>query len=83
MSARAELNGCNPAPQALPANGAVSGVRYSGCLEDAEVVFYTIDGGGHTWPGGHPLPEWIAGYTSMDINASETMWAFFNQYTLP
>lgn len=83
MSIRAELNGCDPEPQALPASGAVSGVRYTGCVEDAELVFYTIDGGGHTWPGGHPLPEWIAGYTNMEINASETMWAFFQQYTLP
>jgi len=52
-------------------------------MDDAEVVFYTIAGGGHTWPGGRPLPEWIAGYTNMDINASETMWEFFQQYTLP
>jgi polyhydroxybutyrate depolymerase len=83
MAARAELNDCGPTPLALPANGEVNGVRYTGCLEDAEVIFYTIEGGGHTWPGGNPLPKSIAGYTSMDISASETMWAFFEQYTLP
>lgn len=83
MSERSELNGCDPTPLSLPSSGAVSGVRHTSCLKDAEVIFYTIEGGGHTWPGGHPLPEGIAGYTNMDINASETMWAFFKQYTLP
>ena len=83
MNARAELNGCDTTPQTLPATAAVSGVRYADCMDDAEVVFYTVAGGGHTWPGGNPLPKWIAGYTNMDINASETMWEFFEQYTLP
>lgn len=83
MSERAELNGCKATPETLPAVGEVSGVHYTDCLEDAEVIFYTIEGGGHTWPGGHPLPEWITGYTSMDISASETMWVFFKQYSLP
>lgn len=83
MRTRAELNGCDTTPDTLPATGSVSGVRYTGCSDDAEVVFYTIEGGGHTWPGGNPLPEWITGYTSMDINASEKMWEFFQQYTLP
>ena len=83
MSARAELNGCGATPEVLPAIGMVSGVRYTVCEDDAEVVFYTIEGGGHTWPGGNPLPKSIAGYTSMDISASETMWKFFEKYTLP
>src|SRR2546426_8468975 len=30
----------------------------SKCADDAAVVLYTIRGGGHTWPGGQPLPEW-------------------------
>lgn len=82
MSARAALNGCSTTPDPLPASGVVSGVRYTGCLEDAEVVFYTIAGGGHTWPGGNPLPERITGLTTQDISASETMWQFFRQYSL-
>ena len=83
MSDRAELNGCDITPQTLPAVGKVTGVRYTGCTDDAEVVFYTIDGGGHTWPGGNPLPKWITGETNMDISASEIMWEFFQKYTLP
>ncbi len=80
---RASLNGCDPTPSLLPASGAVTGVRYGDCDAGAEVVFYTIDGGGHTWPGGNPLPERITGETNMDISASETMWKFFQQYSLP
>jgi poly(3-hydroxybutyrate) depolymerase len=34
------------------------------------------------WPGGDPLPEWIVGHTSDDINATQTMWEFFQQHTL-
>lgn len=83
ISERAALNGCDAVPKKLPASGDVSGIRYTGCMDGADVVFYTIEGGGHTWPGGHPLPKWITGYTSMDISASETMWEFFKQYTLP
>lgn len=79
-AAWAERNGCAPEPEAIPVTEAVSGVRYSGCDEDVEVILYTIDGGGHTWPGGTAIP--FAGTTSEDINASETMWRFFEQFSL-
>ena len=80
---RAELNGCDITPEVITPIGKVSGVRYTGCMANAAVVFYTIEGGGHTWPGGNPLPKWITGVTNMDISASETMWEFFQQYSLP
>ena len=79
----AERNGCDATAIAIDElEGDVSGVRYTDCDDDADVVFYTIDGGGHTWPGGEPIPAFIAGTTSDDINASETMWDFFEQYAL-
>jgi polyhydroxybutyrate depolymerase len=56
--------------------------EYAGCADDASVVLYTIRGGGHTWPGGQPLPEWFAGPTSRSIDASQEMWAFFRQHPL-
>jgi len=34
------------------------------------VVLYTVEGGGHIWPGGGPLPEWLAGSTSRSIDAT-------------
>ena len=76
----AQLNGCAPDPEEISAQGDVSGIRYTDCLDDAEVVFYTIEGGGHTWPGGMPLV--ITGKTSNDIDATEELWRFFQKYQL-
>jgi len=55
---------------------------YTSCAGDAAVVLYTIRGGGHTWPGGGPLPEWFVGPTSQSIDASSLMWAFFRAHPL-
>ncbi len=76
----AEGNGCDAEPDVIPPRGDVSGVRYTGCDQDAEVILYTIDDGGHTWPGGMPIP--IVGKTSADIDATEAMWFFFQAYRL-
>jgi polyhydroxybutyrate depolymerase len=55
---------------------------YNPCRENSEVAFYTIENGGHTWPGGlQYLPENEIGKTSRDINASELMWKFFSQHS--
>ena len=63
---------------------AVDGIRYTGCAAAVEVAFYTILGGGHTWPGtGETIPEFIAGVTNTDIEASAIMWDFFTQYSRP
>ncbi|NSW52601.1 MAG: hypothetical protein HPY85_08875 [Anaerolineae bacterium] len=76
----AERRGCEAVPDALPQQGEVSGVRYSGCT--ADVVYYTIDGGGHTWPGGGDMPRWLVGHTTRDIDATRLMWDFFVQHPL-
>ncbi len=81
VAARATLNGCDLSPEVLPASGEASGVRYSGCADGAEVAFYTIEGGGHSWPGGEPLPEWITGTTTQDIDATRVMWDFFGRFS--
>lgn len=45
---------------------------------NADVVYWLIQGGGHTWPkGGHFLPSFIVGRTSEEIDASEEIWKFF------
>jgi polyhydroxybutyrate depolymerase len=82
VAAYAQLNGCHPTPTTLMETGNVTGIRYSDCHQDADVVFYTIADGGHTWPGGSPLPEWIAGKTSQEIDATQLMWEFFQEFSL-
>ncbi|MBA3744963.1 MAG: esterase [Sporichthya sp.] len=48
------------------------------CKAGAAVKLYTVDGGGHTWPGGlQYLPEATIGRTSRDFDASRTIWTFF------
>lgn len=76
----ARRNGYIGMPIELPAIGSVKGIDYKG--NGADIVFYTITGGGHTWPGGKPLPVWITGHTSMDIDATRTLWEFFQAHPL-
>lgn len=76
----ARRNGCAASPQEIAPTGAVRGLRWKDCA--ADVVFFTIDGGGHTWPGGEPLPEFITGPTSPDIDATRVMWEFFSAHPL-
>jgi len=78
----ARRNRCalNPIDSAVAAD--VIRRAYTSCAGDAAVVLYTIRGGGHTWPGGGPLPAWFVGPTSQSIDASSLMWAFFRAHPL-
>jgi polyhydroxybutyrate depolymerase len=76
----AEGNGCDLTPETIPSHGDVSGVRYTDCDGGADVIRYTIDDGGHAWPGGWPIP--LVGKTSKDIDATAEMWRFFQEYNL-
>ena len=60
------------------------GERYltaAGDERSAEVLYYMIEGGGHTWPGGG-MPA-LFGPTNRDINASAEIWNFFSRHELP
>jgi polyhydroxybutyrate depolymerase len=78
----ARRNRCDPSPN--ESRVAVDVVRreFTHCADNAAVVLYTIEGGGHTWPGGGPLPEWGVGRTTHSIDASSEMWAFFRGHPL-
>ncbi len=86
----ASLNGCavQPRVEQLPVanNDGTSVTRktYGGCRAGTEVVWYEIAGGGHRWPG-HPLRlertvTKMLGAASMNIDATETIWAFFKAH---
>jgi polyhydroxybutyrate depolymerase len=78
--ARRNQCGTNPVESVVAAD--VTRVEYTHCADDAAVVLYTVQGGGHTWPGGKPLPEWFVGTTSNSIEATSQMWAFFREHRL-
>ncbi|HWO37251.1 MAG TPA: PHB depolymerase family esterase [Candidatus Acidoferrum sp.] len=50
---------------------------YGACKDNAQVVLYSVKGGGNTWPGGEPYTtEKEVGKTSNAINANEAIWSF-------
>ncbi len=55
--------------------------QYNTCSQGTNVVFYTINNGGHTWPGAFPVAT--LGNTNKDINASEIIWEFLNSHSHP
>jgi polyhydroxybutyrate depolymerase len=75
-------NRCQPTPAQSVVAPAVTRIEYLNCAGDAAVVLYRVQGGGHTWPGGPPLPEWFVGPTTRSINATSLMWAFFREHPL-
>jgi polyhydroxybutyrate depolymerase len=57
---------------------------YSGGQQGTEVVVYTIEGGGHTWLGGMQyLPVLFVGRASRNLDATGTIWEFFQKHSLP
>ncbi len=55
---------------------------WTGCKDGRDVQLYSIEGGGHTWPGG---PGWARalGRTTRDLDATATIWSFFSSHAKP
>jgi len=49
---------------------------YEGCTAGTAVRLVTLDGEGHTWPGGTKWAFW-ADEPSREISATDAIWAFF------
>ncbi len=78
----ARRNRCAPNPVESAVTADVIRREYTNCADGAEVVLFTVRGGGHSWPGGGPLPEWMVGPTSRGIDATSQMWSFFRAHPL-
>lgn len=59
-----EADGCGEDPAISPAGPGTELRHWTGCRDGAEIAFYVIEDGRHTWPPG----------------ASERIWAFFEQH---
>lgn len=76
-------DGCQGDPSGQVLSGAGDGTvvhRFdsAACAASTEVIFYQIDSGGHTWPGGKQyLPAAIIGPTTRGLDASEVIAQFF------
>jgi polyhydroxybutyrate depolymerase len=81
----AGVGGCSPSPADSAESDTVrDGTRvrrsaYTGCTDGHEVVLYTIEGGGHTWPGGPAVGRRV-GRVSRDIDATNAMLDFFDRH---
>lgn len=78
----ARRNRCAPDPVESDVAADVVRFEYSDGADGAAGVLYTVIGGGHTWPGGAALPEWLTVPTSHSVDAASEMWAFFRQHRL-
>lgn len=80
-------NGCAKATSTWRVEGDGRCVAYDGCAGGVATVLCTIDGGGHEWPGGEPLPGALKcdddGALSTTFSASEAAWRFFRDHALP
>ena len=84
----AERNGCAPGsgaralPDLVDDGTSVSFEEISGCQGGAVLQFYTIEGGGHTWPGAEGGGSRMAGLVSQEVNATWEIIGFFRRFGL-
>lgn len=56
---------------------------FAGAQTRNQVVLYTVNGGGHTWPSGWQyLGESFIGKTNRTLDANEVIWSFFSEHHL-
>jgi polyhydroxybutyrate depolymerase len=77
----ARHDGC-PQPPKRSKSGNVIQVEYLDCTNGTAVVFYTLVGGEHEWPGGRR--SWLFGHLpTRELYASPTMLDFFSHHAVP
>jgi polyhydroxybutyrate depolymerase len=54
--------GCDTATPGQPSTD-VASETYTGCRQDVTVALWTVEGGGHTWPGAAVVPEGVGTQT--------------------
>lgn len=76
--------GLSLTPNASGERGSAVMQQYGEDEQGFEVVLWTLNDGGHTWPGGiEVLPNWLVGRVNNDIDASALIWDFFSRHQLP
>lgn len=79
-------NGCAQ-PPTVSTLADLTRSAWTDCMDGAEVDFFSVEGGGHTWPGSpvttSPAFAGFGGVTTSTISATEAMWDFFSQHSLP
>ena len=82
----AQKNGClvtpliADLPPTVDDGTRVKKYTYISCRNNAEVVYYIVEGMGHGWPPKLPQAPRLAGSSSHNINATEVVWEFFKTH---
>jgi polyhydroxybutyrate depolymerase len=82
VAAWAARDRCARTPAHHTVSPEVERTTYTGCTAGTQVVFYSIIGGGHTWPGS-TIAVPTLGPTTHDINAADLILAFFSHHHRP
>ncbi|MCZ6698979.1 MAG: alpha/beta hydrolase [Planctomycetota bacterium] len=61
--------------------GALKILDFGGCSDGATFRTILIEGHGHRWPGGETpfFPDLLIGPTTSELNATDTIWEFFEE----
>ncbi len=78
----AKHNGCDPKPGRTFDKDDTYCNTYNNCTNNVQLTLCTTKNGGHTWPGGFPIPI-VLGKTTKAIIATDEMWTFFKKHPLP
>ncbi len=73
-------NGCTTMTTSYQ-HGTATCIAHGGCTAGADVVWCTIDQGGHQWPGGETIP--LLGNNTTDLMATDAIWDFFVAHPRP
>lgn len=85
MNLWASKNSCSAArkerlPVLVDDGTSVDKTTYSGCRDNAEVVYYIVNGMGHGWPPKKGQVTQISGPASGNIYATKVFWEFFKKH---
>jgi polyhydroxybutyrate depolymerase len=79
-----QKNGCNESEQTtnLPDTNKLDGstvtIRTFCANSKTPLIYYQINGGGHTWPRGPQyLPRLVIGNVNQDVDSEQVIWEFF------
>ena len=78
VTAWARRNGCDPKPTSSKVSADTTLLHYR-CPKGADVAFYRVTGGGHSWPGSRVSAQLapVTGPTTFSIDATDLIWRFF------
>ena len=91
------IDGCSGEAKVVYQKGSATCISYDQCSANAEVVLCTLEGSGHTWPGGdygnkmcqrnknsRLCQEWIntVGTVNKDLSANDMLWEFFKKHPM-